>query len=208
MIVATINLDVAQAEAALKAYPRLLPQAAAKALRVYLMRVARYAMAAKFSGPGTPSNTLKVQTGLARSSVGQSPQMYVSSSGVVGVWGAEPEYVRRHEEGGTFTESVRAHTRRLRSSSGGNAFEFTEHYVDRKTGEDRFRVKSAKSKVVERVRTVQVRAHTRTKTYRARHMIGDSMKRTRPLLDAYVARAVASLLKTGKAPTIGDITRG
>lgn len=194
MIVATIDLNVAQAEAALKAYPRLLPDAAMKALRIYLMRVARYAMAAKFSGPGGTTNTLKVQTGLARRSVGQSPKVYSEAGGIRGIWGAEPIYVRRHEFGGTFTEYVPAHWRRRTA-------------LQKRRQRARLRSEGPSATHLQGGR-IFVRAHTRTTTYRARHMIRDSMTRTRPLLDAYFKRAITSLLKTGKAPTIGDIARG
>ena len=192
MIVATINFHVKEAEAQLARMPKLLPDAALKALRVYLMRVARYAMAAKFTGPGGATNTLKVKTGLARASVGQSPRVSLEADRIRGIWGAGPWYVKRHETGGTFTEFVPAHFRRRTA-------------LQNRRARARNRAGAGREFTGGRI---AVRSHHRTVTYRARHMIRDSMTRTRPLLDAYLRRAVAALLKTGRAPTVGEIARG
>lgn len=115
---------------------------------------------------------------------------------VRGAWGTSLGYGRRHEFGGTFTDKVRPHVRRLKGSS-------------RRSADDAFAALHAASSPSRKIGTSRlkamarglgvayVRAHSRTTTYRARRMFRDSLKNAAPQLRSVINDALRQGLEGG-----------
>ena len=194
MIGARFTMDADAALKGCEALKKHLPRTVFTALRVYLLRFVRWAILNRFSGPGGDTDTLKRQTGNAIRSIAASPAVEMSETVVRGVAGARPVYVKKHEEGGTFTEYVPAHWRKRALAS-----RRAQRVRNRRRG---------RTSVVEKLQThVRVRAHTRRAVYRARRMFRHTLAATRPLGRGIMRQAVITLLRKRRPPTAADLER-
>ena len=189
MIGAKVTAEWGSASAKVRAFAGKIPATLGRGVEAYMWRLARHAAKTRFSGPGTPTDSLKVDTGLARRTVLQSPRIRVTPSTVRGVMGAKPAYVRKHELGGRYTEYVPAHWRKRTTQQ-------------KRAARKRLRVQGPSAAGNIRLDRIFVSAHTRTVNYRARHMIRHAITETVKGLKPQLVRVLRELFRTGKIPTV------
>lgn len=197
MIGAFMKFDARLAVFTLDAYAKFLPRTLLMGMKSYVLRLTRYVVTRKLSGPGGKTDTLNRDTGTAIRSTAASPRTSLSPERVLGSVGARPEYVAKHERGGTYVEHVPAHERRL-----SRVQKRAERRRQRTAGLGSFGIAT-----VLRAYRIRVRAHSRTVTYRARRMFRSSLRETAALARASFRKAMRVLFATGKPPKMSDLER-
>ncbi|HEY3175675.1 MAG TPA: hypothetical protein VGK94_07935 [Candidatus Polarisedimenticolia bacterium] len=178
-----------------------LPGTISRGLRSGVNLMVREVVTTKLTDDNPPY--LNRRTGNFIRSVGASPSFKVegslagASAIFSGQFGSNLDYARKHEEGGTFTEQVRAHTRVKNRSRAAE--------VRAKTRRKKF-LTASQLKAISPY--IHVRAHTRTVTYRARHMFGDTMKQNHFGAARRMRRALDLLHKNRRIPTLSEIAGG
>ena len=163
---------------------RKLPQALMRATIASGRALAEYTHEKKLqypsSGPPVPRG-LRHQTGrLGRNVNASAYARPLDAAGTIFVqqWGSNLPYAAKHEYGGTYTEQVRAHPRRLTKMSKGEA---QATYNSLKKSYGRVRTFGSARESLRSVREAgraqgiaYVRAHSRTRTYIERRMFRDA----------------------------------
>lgn len=148
MITVTVKArGLEEAQATLGKYKSLLPQAVLRGTEAVALMHARYTINTKLTEANPPY--LNQVTGRLAYSVAES--IHRERATLVGekataTYGTDVDYGAKHEYGGTFTEQVRAHVRRIASRN----------------------IMAGRRKNASGV--TFVKAHTRNRTYRARRM--------------------------------------
>jgi len=193
-----IHYDAGAFLAQLGALKRQLPQtikAVALASAVYGAKVA---VETKFIEANPPY--LNRKTGHASRSVAASPKAaLLDQFRARGTYGSNIWYVKRHEEGGTYSEKVpahrvKAHWRRLPESQQRASY----HGRGRKRSAYRIRTQT-------RVKEHLVRGYFVSRKYRARHMFRDTQGFIRQYIPSLTARGVELLAATNQAPSAAEV---
>jgi len=109
-----------------------------------------------------------------------------------GQFGSNLSYAKKHEDGGTFTEYVPAHYRKRVGKARRNARARSRAgLISKQLGDKVF-----------------VRAHTRTITYRARHMFRDTVKAQHFGAARRMRRSLELLHKNRNVPSLAEIAGG
>jgi len=120
---------------------------------------------------------LNRDTGHLVRTVAASPKAMVTEDRAIGTFGSHLDYAYKHEFGGTFQEQIREHRRRIRSRD----------------------VRGISAGVT------FVRAHTRTRTYRARRMFATALEEKSAIPAAAAAAAIRLLAQHERVPTPAEI---
>ena len=166
-------------------YRQLLPQAVLRGAEAVVLMHARHTINSKLTDANPPF--LNQRTGALAYSVAASihkERATLVGEKVTATYGTDKDYGAKHEFGGTFTEKVREHVRRVSSRN----------------------VISSRKKIASGF--AFVRAHTRTRTYRARRMFQTALADLSRFAALPLDRSVKILLEQHRLASQGEMLTG
>lgn len=166
-------------------YKHLLPQAVVRGAEAVALMHARYTINSKLTEANPPF--LNQQTGALAYSVAASihkERATLVGEKVTATYGTDKDYGAKHEFGGTFTEKVREHVRRVTSRN---------VIANRKNIASGFTF---------------VRAHTRTRTYRARRMFQTALADLSNKAALPLDRSIETLLRHHRLASQNEMLAG
>lgn len=184
----TVALDIREIDGALEAMEkqsRLFGQAAIRGTEATALMHTRHTINTKLTEANPPY--LNQRTGALAFSVAESirqERATLVGDRVRTAYGTDKHYGYKHEVGGTYKEAVRAHSRRVKSRN----------------------VKSGRALAASGV--AFVKAHTRTRTYRARRMFATAITQLANESAIPLARAIDILLREGRIASLSTLLAG